>query len=281
MTKKKSNKKEIFKIIHQKIQKACELDQKKLNTETDDIKKLQLSYKINAKSISVLLNEIKKLSDSEWDSYVEESFDPLIKQTESIAEKFDTIAMRKSKDSREYEKYVKMKKVTVRGNNKVFRIIDSIDLSRKQLERLLVLIFRVMVNTENTARQSNIDFYEFLETGNIVNRRFGFDYNWLVCLSLIQVYENLIRKKITELGYTIRDSDTLDSLIPQLSNLIREKENRNVHLALKMSDGLKRTRNSMTHQGYNQPVLKSDLEKIFREISDLEQILYPETKLEN
>ena len=262
--------------MQNKIEKSCDPYRKKLEKETDELKRIKLGFKITKISLSILFNEMKKLSDSEWEKFTEEYFEPVVKHSESISDRFDDLIMKQSKDSKEYEKYRKMKEISIKGNKEILDVIDNISLNKKELERLLVIIFRVMIHTDNSLRQNNIDFYEFNEAGNVVRRRLGFDYNWLVCLSLIQLYENMIRKKISYLGYTIQEKDTVDSLIPQLVNRIKEKENRDVSLALKMSDGLKRTRNLMTHQGYKQAVLKSDLERIFAEIVELERTLYPE-----
>ena len=264
-------------IVQEKIIRKCAPYLKKLEKEKDEIKRLKLQFQISKKTLYVALAELKKLSDSQWEKYMEELFEPLVKQSEQISEKIDTLILKKSPDAKEYERYQKLKRISEKGNADLFQVLDQVDLNKKQLERLLIIFFKHMIAADISLIQNNLDFYEFNEAGGVVQRRFGFDYNWLVCLSLIQLHENLVKKKITELGGEIRKEDRIDSLVPVLLKLIKEKEGRDVSLALLMSDGLKKTRNLMTHHGYKQSVSKSDLEKIFNEITSLEQTLYPNT----
>ena len=50
----------------------------------------------------------------------------------------------------------------------------------------------------------NLQLNEINQALNIVNRRFGFDINWLMGLSLIQFHENLLKRKMSELGEKIQ-----------------------------------------------------------------------------
>jgi hypothetical protein len=275
------NKVSIYQSIQNKIEKSCELYRRKLEKETDELKRLKLGYKITNTSLTILLNEMKKLSESDWEKFAEEYFEPVIKHSESILERLDNLVMKQSRNVREYEKYQKIMHIITKGNEETLDIIDSIDLNKKQLNRLIALLFRVMINTENAIRQNNLNFFEFNEAGSIVQRRFGFDYNWLICLSLIQLHENMIKKKIVELGSQIERDDKMPQLISKLSKLIEDKEKRKVSVSLLLSNGIKNVRDTMTHEGYKHSVSKEDLENIFEDILKLERTLYPEIKLAN
>jgi len=269
----------ISKKIENKIEKSCQPLIEKLEKQTNEIKKIEIQYKIIEKSLFIFLTEIKQLSESQWEKFAEERFEPLIEQARSISERFDTIMLRSAKDAKEYAKYQKSKKIHQKGVQRIFDIIDTIELNKRQLERLIALLFSGNIYTQNLIEQNNLEYYEFNQAGIIVKRRFGFDYNWLVCLSLIQLHENLIKKKITDLGGEIEKDEPIRSLISKLSKLIKDKEKREVSLALLLSNGIKETRDTMSHEGYKHNVTKQDLERIFREISELEHTLYPETKM--
>lgn len=270
--------KSINKSIESKIEKSCAILIKKFEKEKDELKKSKIQYQIAEKSLYTFLTEVKKLTNKQWEKFTEERVSPIVEQSQSIVEKFDTIVMKKSKDSKEYEKYQKLKKIHSDGTQKIFDIFNKIELNKKQLERLLALQLIVHFQTQNAITQNNLDYYEFIEAGGIVQRRLGFDYNWMTCISLIQLHENLIKKRIEELGGEIKDDDSIRILISKLSKRIEEKENRKVSVALLLSNGIKSVRDTMTHEGYKHSVSKGDLENILEEIQKLERVLYPETK---
>lgn len=260
--------------LQEKINKQCLPYLKKLETEKDEIKILKLQFQVSKKALDTTLTELKKLSDSQWEKYTEEIFEPIIKQSEQVSEKIDTLILQKSTSVKEYEKYQKLKQISKKGNEDLFQALENTDLSKKQLVRLLVLVFRTMIATDISLIQNNLDFSEFNEASGVVQRRFGFDYNWLVCLSLIQLHENLIKKKIVDLNGEIKEDEPIRSLISRLSELIREKEKREVSFALLLSNGIKTARDTMSHEGFKHSVSKKDLGNVWNEIVELEKILY-------
>ena len=93
-------------------------------------------------------------------------------------------------------------------------------------------------------------------------------------MSLIQLHENLIKKKLSELKYNIQKDDKMHLLIEKLGKLIEDNEKRDVKLQLTMSQGLKHLRDKLSHAGYKYKISKPDLTKIIEEIKRLEKILY-------
>lgn len=264
--------------IQEKINKKCLRYIKKLEKEKDEAKRLKLTYEIANKALIMLIEEIGKLSESQWEKYVEAVFEPIAKQSQSISENYDTLMMKTSKDAKEYIKYQKLKKISIKGMETLFETLDSINFSKKQLTRQLVLLWGVLIGTDLKLAQNNLDFYEFNQAGIMIQRRFGFDYNWLVYLALIQLHENLIKKRIIQLGDEFKEDDSIRILISKLADLIQKKEKREVSLSLLLSNGVKSARDVMTHEGYKHQVTKPNLEELFGEIKKLEQILYPENK---
>jgi len=266
--------KSILETLLEKMNKEWEPYLKKLEKEKDEIKKLKLINKIREIDLSVTLKEFKKLTDNQWEKFVDELTEPIGKQSKLLEEKVDRLVHKRSKDPKEYKLYEKQKKVESDSLEKIFGIIENANLNKKSLERYLLLIFIRLFMLENTQLENNLRFYEFNQARNVVNQRLGFDYEWIVYLSLIQLHENLIKKKIEELKGEIKEEESIRSLISKLANLIKEKEKREVSLALLLSTGVKSARDIMTHEGYKHQVLKKDLEDLFAEILKLDQILY-------
>jgi hypothetical protein len=220
---------------------------------------------------------VKTLSDKEWGRYIEECADPLAEQDAIVNDEVDKIIYRKSNDPKEFAKYQKMKKIATRVNLEQMDIAGNARLDKKQLERFVTLMLVQVANDELKLKQNQVAFYEFGEAIGMVERRFGFKNEWLVYLSLIQLHENLIKKKITELGGSVGGDDKIPVLIPRLAGLIKEKEDRDVSLALLMSNGIKHARDTMTHDGYRRAVSKGDLCRLYEEIAEFEDVLYPRT----
>jgi len=93
-------------------------------------------------------------------------------------------------------------------------------------------------------------------------------------MSLIQLHENLIKKKISKLKGEIKENEPIYSLIKKVSSLIKKQENREVSFGLLLSNGIKTARDTMSHEGYKHPVSKKDLSKLLKEIKDLEEVLF-------
>jgi len=106
-----------------------------------------------------------------------------------------------------------------------------------------------------------VENLEWFQGAAIVQSRFGFDHNWLVGMSLIQLHENLIKKKIIELKYNVQRDDKIPFLIDKLGELIKRDEGRDVRLKLEMSHGLKKLRDKLSYAGFKYKISKTDLLK--------------------
>lgn len=271
--------KNIKKNIEEKIRKRCKPYIKKLEKENDEIKRIKINNKINEIQFSEIIDSIKKLKDSEWNQLLDDLSNPIIEESNVINEQFDKLIYQRSKDPKEFKLYEKQKKVNEKGLENIFKILDNAELNKKHLERYIQYVFHNLFTMQNIQSNEILRFYEFNEARNIAKRRFGFDFEWLICMSLIQLHENLIKKKITELGGEIKDDESIRVLIKNLTRLIKEKEKRDVSFGLLLSNGIKVARDTMSHEGFQHSVSKEDLSKLLKEISNLEEILYMNIKL--
>lgn len=269
-------KKSVLQEITNRIQKATQKEQSKLQKEKDPLKQTKLGLKIQRKITKIFLDEVKSRSDSDFENWLEEVSKSFTEQYTTVTNQADDIMLKISKDSKEFGKYKKVQS----ANEKYFKTIssdlDDSNLSKKHLERFLVLMLLGTAQNEIQNMQNSIRYNELGRAINLVERRLKFDHNWFACLGLIQLHENLIKKKIVELGGQIEGEEHIEVLIKKLSKLIRTIEKRDVIIDLQMSQGLKKTRDIMTHEGYKHKITKETLKKITKEVEDLEGVLYGE-----
>ncbi len=266
----------ILKKLQEKIIKNCEPYNKKLEKETDEVKQIKLIQKILQIDFKLRLDAIKKLTDKEWETLVDEIYEPLNKQSILQETESDEIVFKRSKNSQEFKTYEKQKKALGQTLEPIIDILNDSNLNKKQLTRYVQLLIHSNMTSLVALSQDAIDFNTFHEAEKIVKRRLGFSYDWLIGLSLIQLHENLIKKKLESYGEKIIEDESINILMKKLSALIRKKERLDVSIDLLMTNGIKKTRDIMSHEGYKYSISKPQLNKICNELLELERILYPE-----
>lgn len=272
----KKTKKSILHELQSKITKECEPYSKKLEKEKNKIKQLKLIQKIIQIDFKLRLDAIKKLSNKEWDNFVEEMYEPLNKQSIALEVEADEIVFKRSKNPKEFKQYENQKKVLGQGLESVLDILNDSNLNTKQLRRYVeLMIHNNMVNLI-TQSQNVVNFNAFHEAEKIVMRRMGFSYDWLIGLSLIQLHENLIKKKLDTYGEKIKGDESINVLMKKLSTRFKKDTKLDISVDLLMTNGIKKTRDVMSHEGYKYPISKSQLNKICNELLELERIIYPE-----
>jgi len=198
---------------------------------------------------------------------MEELGEEIMPSIKEFSKKEEKIVFRNAKEPQEFTKFKKIKKLQELHEQKLIEIISDSNLNKRGLERYLLLILTVRMN-----ELENLEFYQALD---IVQNRLGFDKNWLIGMSLIQLHENLLKKKLSQLGEKIHPDQKMPQIISRLINSIKQKENRDVRLSIEISTGLKKIRDIVTHEGYKQKITKPDLENIIKEIKKVEEVLYP------
>lgn len=249
-----------------------------LEKEKDAIKRMKLSLKIQLLTEKILIHEIKSLSESKFDRLMDELLEPIAQQKGTTMKKMDSFVFKTSEDPEEFEKYKKIKKIQEQHGRKIVRTLDDANLGKNALKRYLTLVLMTQIQNDLVTANNVLEYSEFVQGARIVHERLGFDDKWLICMSLIQLHENLVKKKIILLGGTIKGDEPMNVLILRLTELIKKNEKRDVGLVLQMSSGLKKIRDIMTHDGYKHNVAKEDLVIIIEEIKRLENILYSKSE---
>ena len=268
-------KKSIRDKIHDEIIKATEKESNKLQVEKDEVKQTKIVYKMLQIQQKIILENIKKLSDVDFEDMIEDLNEEIMPSFKEFSKKEEKIVFQNSNDPQEFTKFKKIKKLQGLHEQKLIEIISDSNLNKKGYERYLYLLLTTMGQLVNQTRINDLENLEFYQALDIVQRRLGFDKNWLIGMSLIQLHENLLKKKLSRMGEKMHSDQKMPEIISRLIISIKEKENRDVRLSIEMSTGLKKIRDIVTHEGYKQKITKPDLENIIKEIKKVEEVLYP------
>jgi len=203
-------------------------------------------------------------------------YEPLYKRSMTLETETDEIVFKRSKNPKEFKQYEKRKKALGQCLESVIDVLNDSDLNKKQLVRYIELLIHNNIVNLITQSQDVVNFNAFHEAEKIVMRRIGFSYDWLIGLSLIQLHENLIKKKLDAYGEKIKGDESINVLMKKLSECFRKNKKLDISVDLLMTNGIKKTRDVMSHEGYKYPISKTQLNKICNELLELERVIYPE-----
>jgi hypothetical protein len=118
----------------------------------------------------------------------------------------------------------------------------------------------------------------------MVARRFGGDGHWTLATAILATHENLVKKKLVELGLSegkiegISREKGFPALVGILAKEIQRKENRRVSLAFYKASALRMVRNKMEHEGYNLTVKREEVLDLLKEIRKFEAEMFPSAR---
>lgn len=113
----------------------------------------------------------------------------------------------------------------------------------------------------------------------MIRSHFGADENWLFAVSILATHENLVKKKLLELGVSeaeIENENTkFHELMERLTKEIEQKENRKLGLGFYKSDTLRTVRNELEHRGYRHKVTREQMLELLKDLKDFEKEVFP------
>jgi hypothetical protein len=123
-----------------------------------------------------------------------------------------------------------------------------------------------------------------LET--IVKRRFDADLNWGLAVMVLALHENLVKKKLIDLGMSQNDIDNFlkdkghkfSDLVDHLATKINVSENRTVGLSFFKSSALREVRNRLEHEGYKQQLTHDEVLDLIHDVEKFERELFFDMK---
>jgi len=268
--------KDIVKDLKDEINENIKGDLKLFEQEQDLIKKTKLIHKMQMKTMRKMIHCMTTVTDDEFIQIYEEMANPVEKQFTELMKNEKNIAYDNLENAEEFEQYKEIQDLQIKQNNEYANLMNEWDFDKKSLERLLLFYLTALGQASIEQRLTNTHLFPLIDSTLLVNRLFGFDMNWLIGMSLIQLHENMIKMKFNVLGGIIKEHEPLHKIIPKLTDLIKSKEDRDVTLSLDMSNGLKQIRNRLTHEGFKHNLSPNDLKILLQEIKRLEQTLFPQ-----
>ncbi|MGY5149065.1 MAG: hypothetical protein ACW9W3_03295 [Candidatus Nitrosopumilus sp. bin_68KS] len=273
-----SEKSPISDEISKEIIKKTKRYTKQLETEKDEVKQADIFRKILIIQQKVLMKKIHELSEKDFQQLIEDMSKPANQTLDEFSSKLEKIAYKKFDTPEKFDTFRDIQDIKEQLGYDIIDVLDQANMNKRDLERYLSIILISAGEQEIQKQAAELELFELYSGIEVIQKRLGYDHRWLIGMSLLQLYENLIKKKLSELKFKINKEHKMPFLIQELVKVIEEKEGRNIKLKIEMSQGLKQLRDKLTHAGYKYSISKDDLILILDEVKKLERTLYPEQK---
>jgi hypothetical protein len=117
----------------------------------------------------------------------------------------------------------------------------------------------------------------------MVKNYFGADENWLFAVAILATHENLVKKKLLDLGVPEAEIENENvkfrDLMDRLTKEIEQKENRKLGLGFYKTDTLRTVRNELEHRGYRHKVSKEQMLELLKDLKDFQKEVFPPSQV--
>jgi len=147
------------------------------------------------------------------------------------------------------------------------------------LERTLVLLVVSYFQLGLQQQVMNASIEPLSMMANMIANHFNADVNWLFAVSILATHENLVKRKLLDLGVdeTTMESENYPALIERLAKEIEDKEKRKLGLGFYKTDSLRTIRNELEHRGYRYKVTREQMLELLRDLKDFEREVFQPT----
>lgn len=249
-------------------------------------KKKRLDY-INdgiSEAINEYILEISKMSDKEFDELIKKRGN----QLSITKKKLESLILNMMRD----DKSVDMETLSTvaqsfnAGNLKLSPKSETMLNRKESSERLFALEFLGKLEMFFSLLILAFEQNSLYRLEEIIKRRFDSDIHWASAVSILAAHENLVKKKLIDLGMTEEQIEEFlktkgqhfPNLVEHLSKLITEKEHRKVGLSFYKSSALREIRNKLEHEGYKQKIDKNDIDELLSDIEKFESEIFQDKK---
>ena len=256
----------------------------KFEQEKDEIKRLELKYRTLEKVTPIVVNaifqEIATISDRKFKKMLEEITRPMEEELEKIAVdylNYETILR---------DPFTVLAESTILANH-VETINEALESSlapfldnKKILQRIIILLYI----REIGFGMFFASFRPFFDTLNIAEKVLGVDEQWIIAILALNIEENLLKKKLYELGSSNEEINQLGKqgyyrLVDEVVKCVQEEEDRQVNLDVLLSHGYRKVRNMIDHEGYHWKPAKKDVFRIVGHLIRLTKNLWPQKEM--
>lgn len=286
----KQQKKIMSDVIFERIKQSMNFKEwdKEINKLTDPQEKFAAEYEMYKEVQKHAILEIDKLTDDEFSKLKNQNNRELRKFWKNFGIQYFDDMLRSGETSLgEFDKELVQGQIVYEYLNRKFTKAEKVALSKKKtLKRLWILakLENLVFKTEVGAKL--YQFQPYFQINEIISRRFGFDENWGIAIAILATHENLVKKKLDDLGMNkmeigkLSKNQGLDPLVNKLAELIELNEKRKPSLLFYKSSALRKVRNRLEHEGYDQIVTHKEVQDLLKDIKNFESELFPPEKNE-
>jgi hypothetical protein len=250
----------------------------KYNSEKDPTKKLKLQYRIIEKTAKVTMEEIYRLSNRNFGLYMKELTKPFAQQYIKFQQ--DYIVQRITHgglNASDLPLVVAEQQIASKAFDRFSPTMAGGD--KRVMERTLLLLTMSYAQLGFQLQVMNATLEPLQLMTQMIRSHFGADENWLFAVSILATHENLVKKKLLELGVSeaeIENENTrFHELMERLTKEIEQKENRKLGLGFYKSDTLRTVRNELEHRGYRHKVTREQMLELLKDLKDFEKEVFP------
>ena len=276
-----TTKKSISKLVDERIQAASKPLADKYTAERDPKNRLRIQYDIAKKAARSAVREIASLSEKDWQKYLREQTKPFAESINTTSRDILDQKLKHGQLGLQDIDLLYAEQDILQRFNLLTKADEKLLSKRRAMDRFLVLLFFQYIGLMNVQRALDLELEPFQQLNAIVHRRFGAQYYWSLAVALLATHENLVKKKLVELGMNEEEIERISrtkgfpKLIQQLARLIERKDKRSVSLAFYKTSSLRTVRNQLEHQGYKLAVTRDEIFDLLKDTLRFETELFP------
>ena len=273
-----NSKSTVSEVLAQRIQERCKDLIDEYNAEKDPRIRIETKYDLARELLRQLIIEISKLKDADWRRFVREQIKPLEEAWEKLGKEWLDQKLAHGELSWQDMKLLLAEAEVADefAHRRLTKVEKEALARRRTLERVLALTWIGYAQLYLSLGALGIALDPLSQIINLVEPRFGADENWVLSIAALAAHENLVKKKLVELGVAdgriekVSRDKGFGPLVALLEKEIENKEKRQVSLAFYKSSSIRAIRNKLEHEGYKQKVTKDEMLDLVRDIRRFE-----------
>jgi len=268
-----------FAIVGKELEKI----QKKYD-ETKGVRaKSELFTDVYHRALLAYFHEIKIIDSDIFDESINKRSENLMNLAKTIPEKLKQVKLEGVKDEDIFSMALSLEPEP-RFLEKIQNELENVDLGIDEYKKLFLTEFISKFEFYYLTLSIVLELTPLLKLGDIVKERFNSDHNWGLAVAILATQENLVKKKLIDLGMSKADinkflkQNTFSNLVDLLADKIKKEEKRQVKLSFYKPSSLREVRNKIEHEGYEVKVEFDDILDLIDDVEKLDRELFPHKK---
>jgi len=279
---KKTIREKVDNAIRKRLKESLDENTKELirayESEQDEAKKVELKYAISEALgpiiISAILEQLAAMTDRRFSSFCKEWTEPLLEKAKEVGEEYLKYEMITRDPLVVLTEIFTLMERSESFGKKIERRIEPYRKDPKILERLLALLFI----DQYAYRLVFSIFRPFFDILDVAKNKLGVDEKWLIANAALDLEENMLKKKLIELGLSVDEIEKLEyhDMVGKTIKLIERREGRQIGLDLLLTPGYRKVRNRFKHRGYEYRPTNEEIFNIIAHVVKLGKSIWKE-----